>query len=316
MDIDLGRGKSLLRVLLEKRVSTGHSIARRQLDSALIKMVERSNAFQSTTTLRPFSQLCLSLDDLKSSQSEVLDFIENSFQRFMQMPYSYFDEVASLSPNDKIATLSPILTTLFRQWEYNEKRNEKSEYFNVVTDWLCDFIVRLVIIGEDDRAICKLTQQPRKGNRRREFAKTLEVDICRWTGIHGPSLTRPWSEISNLPISTILRWVEVEEMETRSEFLMSLVEKNVFEHGSYCVVVLFRRFVAMQLTFEEVLQKDIDRCSSFLLQVMLLQKRLDERAFEDDSKKAIVETFNSIFTQLTTLTPTIFKFIDRIFPFV
>ena len=188
--VDVGGGKSLFRVLLDKRVSTEHSIARRQLDSALMKLVERSNAFQSKTTLHPFPHLCLCLDDVKSSRSNVLDFIEGSFQKFMQMPYSYFDEVALLSRSgEKIVPMSPILITLFRQWEYLETRNEKSENFDVITNWLCDFIIRLVVIGEDADAICSLTH-PREGSSGRELLETLEEDICHWTAIHEATPTR------------------------------------------------------------------------------------------------------------------------------
>jgi hypothetical protein len=174
-------------VLLDKRISTTHSTARQQLDRALTKLIERSNAFQLKTVLHPFQQLCLSLDDT-DAKSDILEFIEGAFQRFMQKPFPYFDKVSSFSlVNEDVVTLSPILITLIRQWEYLMK-NKPSEQVRVITSWLCDFVFRLVIIGEDLKAIEVLIDK-REGEQK-EMLDELRHDINNWNGSGSATIVR------------------------------------------------------------------------------------------------------------------------------
>jgi hypothetical protein len=185
-----GTNRSLLAALLEKRLSSLHQSAERQLDLALEKLVQRSNAFQSTTVLRPLQQLCLALEDtvesLGSVQSVdvVIDFIEESFVRFMgpQQLYSFYDETAALIPKDQsVDKLSCILVTFARQWEHKHKTEK---HIAVVTEWLCNFLFRLVIIGENADAILALVSSMDENGRRTVNGLTrLQDDIRYWTQI-------------------------------------------------------------------------------------------------------------------------------------
>jgi hypothetical protein len=110
--------------------------------------------------------------------------------------------------------------------------------------------------------------------------------------------------------------VKLEDLETQSNNLLSIEQKEISEHGSYDIILLFRRLIILHLTLEDtVLPKDIDRCFSYLLKVMTLQQQLKKDQFEV-SKIAIMNTFKSFFKESKILIPGIFKFIDRECPFM
>jgi len=187
-----GTSRSMLAALVEKRLSSPHQFARRQIDMALEKLVQRSDAFQSTTVIRPLQQLCLAVEDtienLGSVQTVevIIDFVEESFMRFMgpQQVYSFYDETAALIPKGQsVDSLSCIVVTFARQWEHKHK-TEKDDNLAVVTEWLCNFLFRLVIVGENADAILALVSNMDKSGSRtvKNFAR-LQEDIRYWAQI-------------------------------------------------------------------------------------------------------------------------------------
>jgi hypothetical protein len=97
-----------------------------------------------------------------------------------QQLYSFYDEIAALVPKGKsVDNLSCILVTFARQWEHKHK-TQKDQHFAVVTEWLCHFLFRLVIIGENPDAILALVSKI--GTRTVDLVR-LQDDIRYWTQI-------------------------------------------------------------------------------------------------------------------------------------
>ena len=190
-----GTVQSLLGALLKKHLSSVLQLAERQIDVALEKLVRRSNAFQSITVIRPLQQLCQALEDTAKSLGSdqtievVIDFVEESFMRFLgpQQLYSFYDEAAALIPKGQsVNSLSCILVTFARQWEYKYKSKNDS-HLAVITEWLCNFLLRLVIIGENSSAIGSLVASMDKdGTRKVKELARLQDDIRFWTQIALP----------------------------------------------------------------------------------------------------------------------------------
>jgi len=156
-----GNSRSLVAALLQKRLASSERLAGRQIDTALEKLVQRSNVFQSTTVIRPLQQMSLALEDIlkdfEASESVdiVIDFVEESFIRFMgPQQYSFYDETAALiAKGQSFESISCILVVFVRQWEYKHKLQKD---LAVITTWLCSLLLRLVIIGENPEAILAL----------------------------------------------------------------------------------------------------------------------------------------------------------------
>jgi hypothetical protein len=185
----LGANRSLLYVLLKKHATTPHPLAKRQLESALEHLLRRSTAFQSVTVIHPSYELCWALDDvIKNPEPEqqletILDFIDESFSRFMQKPYPYYDEVAALFPTEEgIDLFSCILVTFTRQLQYISDRGKSPEKLTYITEWFCNFVFRLVIIGEEPNAIMRLLSSFTADMDRRLSGNItrLSDNIARW----------------------------------------------------------------------------------------------------------------------------------------
>src|SRR5215471_11605686 len=93
-DLIIGPGQSLLATLLRKHVSIQHTLAKQQLEFALDKLLRRSYSFQSVTAISPVLELCQSVDDIVENNSDevteaLVAFIEESFFKFIQQPYSF-----------------------------------------------------------------------------------------------------------------------------------------------------------------------------------------------------------------------------------
>lgn len=180
----------MLGTLLRKRVSTYNILVRQQVDVTLEKLIQHSNAFQSVTVVRPLSQMCRVLDGMVGdSMSDrgleaVLEFIEQSFSRFMQSPYPFLDEAVSLhSQGERIDIFSSVLVTCARQWIYLRTKESMVNLtdLTLITEWFYHVLIRLVIVGENSRAILKLLEIIDKncieGNER---ISRLRDDILRW----------------------------------------------------------------------------------------------------------------------------------------
>ena len=139
--------------------------------------------------------MCLALEDTveifgAGEPVEILiDFVEESFIRFMgtQQLYSFYDETAALiSKGQSFESLSCILVTFVRQWEYKHKTQKD---LAVVTAWMCSFLSRLVIIGENPEAILALVasiDRPDTGAVK-ELAR-LQDDVRYWMHISDGAL--------------------------------------------------------------------------------------------------------------------------------
>ena len=124
-------------------------------------------------------------DTVKDAPDELIEalveFIEDSFVRFMQQPYSFFDETASLICKEGVAgVLSSILVTFWHQWKYLRSKEKDVRKFTIITEWICHFFLRLVIIGESSSAIVSLLTNLDKGGKDKKMSQLLE-DILGWS---------------------------------------------------------------------------------------------------------------------------------------
>jgi hypothetical protein len=126
----------------------------------------------------------------------LVEFIEDSFFRFMQQPYSFFDETASLICKERVpGILSSILVTFGQQWKHLRSKEKDVRKFVVITQWLCHFFLRLVIIGENSSAIINLLTLLGKDAKDKKISQLLE-DILRWSlnsSVRDPKLLLPGS---------------------------------------------------------------------------------------------------------------------------
>lgn len=184
--ISLGPGQSLLATILRKRISIHHHLAKQQMEFALDKLLRRSNSFQSVTTISPILQLCQAIDDTIEDEPDELiealvEFIEDSFFRFMQQPYSFFDETASLICKEQVpGILSSILVTFGQQWKHLRSKGKDVRKFVIITQWICQFFLRLVIIGENSSAIINLLTILGKDAKDKKISQLFD-DILRWS---------------------------------------------------------------------------------------------------------------------------------------
>ena len=184
--ISLGPGQSLLATLLRKRISIHHPLAKQQVELALDKLLRRSNSFQSLTAISPILELCQAIDDAVEDEPDELiealvEFIEDSFFRFMHQPYSFFDETASLICKEPVAgILSSILATFGQQWKHLRNKEMDVRKFVIITQWICHFFLRLVIIGESSSAILNLLTNLEKDGKDKRISQLLE-DVSRWS---------------------------------------------------------------------------------------------------------------------------------------
>ena len=198
----LGASRSLLYVLLKKHAMTPHPLAKRQLESALEHLLHRSTAFQSITIIHPSHELCWAVDDvIKNPEHEqqletVLDFVDESFARFMQKPYPYYDEAAALFPAEGVELFSCILVTFTRQLQYISDKWKASEKLAYIAEWFCNFVFRLVIIGEEPNAIMQLLSSSTAGMDHQTSGNIIRLrdNIARWVPL----------SLENTPVNNFL----------------------------------------------------------------------------------------------------------------
>jgi hypothetical protein len=134
--------------------------------------------------IRPIFVLCQSLEEISINHEfsgyidSILVFIEESFSRFMQKPYSFFDEAASLVEG-QVELFSCILLTFRRQWHYVSNK-DKDETFSAITEWFYVFILHLLLIGEDSGGmIALMASMDKKGGHGKELS-SLRDDVLQW----------------------------------------------------------------------------------------------------------------------------------------
>jgi hypothetical protein len=161
----IGSKLSLFALLLKRRTLTSQTFSKRQLDEALEKLPQRTGAFQSITNIRPLSQIAEALEylvqtsDYNDALDVLLDFIDESFSRFLQRPYSFFDEAASLIKQDRQRRpFSCVLSSFARQWQYIVNNEKETEKRTVITEFFCDLLFRSAIIGESPDALVTLLE--------------------------------------------------------------------------------------------------------------------------------------------------------------
>jgi len=156
----VGTQSSLFSILLQKVITTSNSYVKLELENALEKLIESSGVFQTTTVIRPLSQMCQTLATINESQDGldiVLDFVEESFSRFMKNPHSCADEAMLLDQDSmRNDTFSIVLVALAKQWLYAIKKEQNLKRIELVTKCLFDFILCLVQIGESAKALLAL----------------------------------------------------------------------------------------------------------------------------------------------------------------
>jgi len=132
------------------------------------------------TVVHPILQMCHALDDTHLRNEEdfdvLLSFIEESFSRFMSMPYSVFDEAAALVREKSVVEiLSCITVTFVHQYKY--KREVSVDYSSQIMEWLCHLFLRLILIGESPDAISHLMDRIETDN------KPAQEGIFRWANL-------------------------------------------------------------------------------------------------------------------------------------
>jgi len=160
----------LLALLLDKRMSIEWVYARRQLDLAVEKLLDRTDAFQSITTLAPLSQLFLALDALKDDDIAqlqlplTLSFIDGSLSQFMLKRYHFIDEARSLDVRDEInSTISFAVLAFRNQWRMLMTNKAEAERLRAISRWLVDFLVRLYYVGENPTIISAFISEINEG---------------------------------------------------------------------------------------------------------------------------------------------------------
>jgi hypothetical protein len=134
--------------------------------------------------------MCQVLDEMEGdSESDrrveaIVGFIEQSFSRFMQSPYPFFDEAVSLiSKEERMDIFSSVLVTFAKQWIYlrNKETLVNSTDLTFITEWFCRVLVRLVIVGENSSAIARLLGNIDKTCvERSERISRLRDDLLQW----------------------------------------------------------------------------------------------------------------------------------------
>lgn len=179
------------------------------MEYALNRLVQRSNAFQTITAISPLLQMCQALDDISedlepdASIDTIVEFIEDSFSRFIQKAYSIFDDAASLIPSEQSpGMLSSILVMFAQQWRYAKSKMTDVGKFAILTEWFCYFVLRLIVIGEPSNAIIALIAGMNiNDHSKSEKLSQLQEDVFRWTP---PSLARDRNFKQMLPGSRYL----------------------------------------------------------------------------------------------------------------
>lgn len=143
--------------------------ARHQLDSAVEKLLDRSNAFQSVTIVPSQSQLFLSLDSSKDDNARVqiypaLSFIDESLSQFMLKQNSFIDKALSLGLRNELnSTLSLSVLAFRHQWRMlKDKAN--MNVISAVSRWLIDFLVRLYYVGENPDILSAFVEDIENGH--------------------------------------------------------------------------------------------------------------------------------------------------------
>lgn len=149
---------------------TTRAFSKRQLDEALERLPQRSGAFQSTTIIRPLSQIAEALEhlvhtsDYPGALDVILDFIDESFSRFLQKPYAFFDEAACVMKQDRRGRpFSCVLCSFARQWQYTVNNETDKAKTTVITEYFCDLLFRSAIIGESPDALVALLRTVKRG---------------------------------------------------------------------------------------------------------------------------------------------------------
>jgi hypothetical protein len=321
--------------LLKKRVSTVHPYAKKQIDTAIETLVQRSDAFQAVTVVRPVFVMCESLEEIADNPDTaalldtVLEFIETSFAMFMQTRYSVFDEVARLFlPSNPNGTLSCVVVTLARQWRYARDHEEDSKKFTQITEWFCEFLLRLAIIGENATAITALVEQLNfpasnaEGNTPRLADNILKLrhDIQSWTKIsqdidledpfpgsgydlHGVSrLTcRMWSTFSDQSLAKIFTHVSTDDLIIHDSEVMSRVQSDLDRLTTYETLVVCRRLMIRPFRNDHNFGEHDTYCTKLSCSLLMLQRDHNREGFQQ-SKLAIAQAYSWLFESLTTTT--------------
>ena len=157
-----------------------------ELENAMEKLIEGSDVFQTSTVIRPLSELCQILEDINDSEDHldiVLEFIEGSLSRFIKNPYMYTDEAMSVNPEStENGAFSIILMAFAKQWLYFTKNEQNLKKIELVTRFLFGIISRLLQIGESSKALIGLIEymHDKSSQDAQEELYTLKETMFGW----------------------------------------------------------------------------------------------------------------------------------------
>ena len=306
---------------MKRRTLTTQSFSKRQLDEALERLSQRSDAFQSTTVIRPLSQIAEALEhivqtsDYSESLDVVLDFIDESLSRFLQRPYSFFDEAASLNRQDRNRnTFSCVLVSFGRQWQYTVDKEKDPEKVYLITEFFFDLLFRASIIAESPDALVALlgtlkTNSTVDGKSRIE---NMRQRILGWmssnvseelksntvTGIEYHSFytraynDRKWSKLQNKPLSDIAIRLRTHDLIAHSNALVSEAKSKVNQLTPYVLILFFLRLVRLPSYSGLPEAVDTASCFNLLLELVELQRDHARQRFQE-TKLALGQLFCS-----------------------
>jgi hypothetical protein len=177
---------------------TTKGFVKHELQNALERLMEQSGVFQTITVIRPISQMCEVLEELNRLENGlniVLDFIEESFSRFMKTPYVYADEAMALdSKATQAKTFSLVLVALARQWLYTLRKEQNLKRLELTTKFFFQFILRSVQIGESANALIALIghMHDSAGMHMQSEIFQIRNEMLAWIPGMGRSLEASW----------------------------------------------------------------------------------------------------------------------------
>ena len=320
----------MLALLLDKRMSIEWVYARRQLDLAVEKLLDRTEAFQSITTVPPLSQLFLALDALKDDDipqlqpAPVLSFVDGSLSQFMLKRYCFIDEGLSLDVADEInSTISFAVFAFRHQWRMLRTNKAETERLCAISRWLVDFLVRLYYIGENPIIISAFISEINEGLPDASVAQAASSSSSAGHG-HAERLPpkfryyltslvsgdiRTWSKVCDLSISEIVMYLESDEIGKAYGPLKSRISINGVSVSSFVVLCVLRRVVNLHLSSKSSLETTISGWFNLLVDLLSLQQKSVADEFVQ-SKVAMSQLFTVLISNFASAPMAMSRFID------
>jgi len=305
--------------------------ARRELDLAVEKLLDRTEAFQSITTVPPLSQLFLALDALKDDDipqlqlAPVLSFLDGSLSQFMLKRYYFIDEGLSLDVRDEInSTISFAVLAFRHQWRMLMTNKAEAERLRAISRWLVDFLVRLYYIGENPNIISAFISEINEGlpdassnlvhasspsSPGHRHAKRLPPKFRYYLASSVSGDIRTWSNVCDLSISEIVMYLESDEIDKAYGPLESRISMNGVSVSSFVILCILRRVVNLHLSTKSNLETTIPGWFNLLVELLSLQQKSAPDEFVQ-SKVAMSQLFSVLISNFASAPMEMSRFID------